>query len=181
MFADSTWTSYFSKPGPLTVFTGQAKEKAPKKGTGKMQQGSWMLLRCQKGTRKIIDELDDVKAIGDLARVLILSLQRRTEVQLWRRGENKRWKRGVRDNRWLFFLINLFYLFIYYFWLCWVFVAAFGLSLVAASGGYFSLQCSGFALQWLLLLRSTGSRCVGFSSCGSRALERRLSSCDPWA
>ena len=32
-------------------------------------------------------------------------------------------------------------------------------------------------LWWLLLLRSTGSRHVGFSSCGSRALEHRLSSC----
>ena len=50
-----------------------------------------------------------------------------------------------------------------YFWLCWVFVAFWGLSLVASSGGYFSLWCTGFSLQWLLLWR-TGSRCVGFSS-----------------
>ena len=56
----------------------------------------------------------------------------------------------------------------------------------------FSLQCAGFSLRWLLLLRSTGSRHTGFSSCGtrasvvvargisscgSRALGRRLSSC----
>ena len=75
-----------------------------------------------------------------------------------------------------FFLINLFVLFIY-FWLCWVFVAAHGLSLVAASGGYSSLQCTGFSLRWLLLLQSTGSRACGLSSCGSWALERRLSSC----
>ena len=47
------------------------------------------------------------------------------------------------------------YLFIY-FWPRWVFVAARGLSLVAASGGYSSL-------------RSTGSRCVGFSSCSTWA------------
>ena len=40
---------------------------------------------------------------------------------------------------------------------------------VAASGGYFSLRCTGFSWQWLLLLRSTGSRHAGFSSCGSRA------------
>ena len=53
-----------------------------------------------------------------------------------------------------------FILFIY-FWLCWVFVAACGLSLVAASGGYSSLQCAGFSLQWLLLLWSTGSRHAG--------------------
>ena len=43
-----------------------------------------------------------------------------------------------------------------YFWLCWVFVAACRLSLVAASGDYSSL-------------RSTGSRHTGFSSCGARA------------
>ena len=52
-----------------------------------------------------------------------------------------------------------------------------GLSLVEASGGYSLLQREGFSLRWLLLLRSTGSRCAGFSSCGSQALERRLSSC----
>ena len=44
-----------------------------------------------------------------------------------------------------------------------------GLSLVVASRGYSSLRCTGFSLRWLLLLRSTGSRCAGFSSCGSRA------------
>ena len=65
--------------------------------------------------------------------------------------------------------INLFILFIYYFWLHQVFVSACGLSLVAASGGYSQLWCMGFSLQWLLLLRSTGSRHVGFSSCGLRA------------
>ena len=67
-----------------------------------------------------------------------------------------------------FFNINLFYFIIIYFWLCWVFVAARGLSLVAASGGYSSLRCAGFSLRWLLLLRSTGSRRPGFSSCGTR-------------
>ena len=44
-----------------------------------------------------------------------------------------------------------------------------GLSLVVASGGYSSLQCVDFSLWWLLLLRSTGSRRAGFSSCGARA------------
>ena len=76
----------------------------------------------------------------------------------------------------LHFILFIFYKFIY-FWLRWVFVAACRLSLVAASRGYSSLWCTGFSLQWLLLLRSMGSRCAGFSSCGSRALERRLSSC----
>ena len=79
----------------------------------------------------------------------------------------------------VFFFLNRFiYLFIYLiFWLCWVFIAAHGLSLVAASRGCSSLRCAGFSLWWLLLLRSTGSRRVGLSSCGSRALERRLRSC----
>ena len=60
--------------------------------------------------------------------------------------------------------ILVFY-FNFNFWLHWVFVAAHGLSLVAPSGVYSSLQCMGFSLQWLLLLRSTGSRHTGFSSC----------------
>ena len=51
----------------------------------------------------------------------------------------------------------------------WVFVAACGLSLVVASGGYFSMRCTGFSLQWLLLLQSTGSRHKGFSNCGMQA------------
>ena len=76
--------------------------------------------------------------------------------------------------------INFIY-FIYYFWLHWVFTAACGLSLVAASGGYSSLWCASFSLQWLLLLWSTGSRHARFSSCGSQAPERRLSSCGAWA
>ena len=57
----------------------------------------------------------------------------------------------------------------FFFWLHWVFVAARRLSLVVASRGYSSLQCVGFSLQWLLLLWSTGSRHVGFSSCGEQA------------
>ena len=71
-----------------------------------------------------------------------------------------------------FFFFNLFY-----FWLCWVFVAARGLSLVAASRAYALLWCAGCSLPWLLLLPSTACRRAGFGSCGSRALERRLSSC----
>ena len=49
-----------------------------------------------------------------------------------------------------FIFLNFIYLFIYL-WLHWVFVAV-----------------RGFSLQWLLLLRSIGSRCVGFRSCGSQ-------------
>ena len=77
----------------------------------------------------------------------------------------------------LFFFFNLpfmyisfkIYFIVFYFWLCWVFVAAHGLSLVVASGGYSSFRCMGFSLWWLLLLWSMGSRRAGFSSCGTRA------------
>ena len=75
------------------------------------------------------------------------------------------------------FFKNLFI----YFWLRWVFVPACRLSLAAVSGGYSLLRRAGFSLRWLLLLRSTGSRHSGFNSCGSRALERSLSSCGAWA
>ena len=73
-----------------------------------------------------------------------------------------------RFNSFLCFKKKIIYLFIY-FCLRWVFIAARGLSLVALSGGYSSLRCTSFSLWWLLLLRSTGSRHVGFSSCGMRA------------
>ena len=59
----------------------------------------------------------------------------------------------------LLLLFKLIYLI--YFWLCWVFVAVHGLSLVVASRDYSSLQCVGSSLRWLLLLWSTGSRRAG--------------------
>ena len=59
--------------------------------------------------------------------------------------------------------------FLFFFWLCWVFIAACGLFLVAVSGGYSLLQCTGFSLRWLPLLGSTSSRARGLSSCGARA------------
>ena len=64
-----------------------------------------------------------------------------------------------------------------YLWLCWVFVAVCGLSLVVVSRGSSSLRCAGFSLWWLLSLQSTGSRHAGLSSCGTQAVDRRLSSC----
>ena len=67
-----------------------------------------------------------------------------------------------------YFFLNLLILFTY-FWLCWVFAAACGLSLVVVSRGYSSLRCAGFSMWWLLLLQSTGSRRTGFSSCGTWA------------
>ena len=66
-----------------------------------------------------------------------------------------------------FFLKNQFYLLIY-FWLCWVFIAAYRLSLVESSRGYSLLRCAGFSLQWLFLLQSMGSRRAGFSSWGAQ-------------
>ena len=83
----------------------------------------------------------------------------------------------------ILFFYNEFYFYylFFYFWLHWVFVAVRGLSLVVVSRGYSSLWCAGFSLWWLLSLQSMGSRCVGFSSCGSWALEHRLSSCGAWA
>ena len=42
-----------------------------------------------------------------------------------------------------------------------------GFSLVAGSGGYSLLRCMDFSLWWLLLLRTTGSRRAGFSSCST--------------
>ena len=60
------------------------------------------------------------------------------------------------------FFFNLFYLFIFG---CVGSLLLHGLSLAVVSGGYSSLWCTGFSLRWLLLLRSTGSRCTGFSSC----------------
>ena len=66
---------------------------------------------------------------------------------------------GLTRAHWDFFFFN--YLFIIYFWLCWVFVSVPGLSPVAASGGHSSLRCAGLSLSRPLLLRSTGSRRAG--------------------
>ena len=95
---------------------------------------------------------------------------------------------------WILFLKNLFiYLSIYLF--IYLFLAALGLCCCAwafSSCGKQGLLSScnergllfvvvrGLLIVGLLLLRSTGSMCVGFSSCDSRALECRLSSCGAW-
>ena len=84
------------------------------------------------------------------------------------------------------------YKFIYlciYFWLRWVFVAARGLSLVAGERGLLFvavrrlLICGGFSCCGARALGVWASVVVAhrLSSCGSRALERRLSSCGAWA
>ena len=53
------------------------------------------------------------------------------------------------------------FIYLFYFWLCWVFISVRGLSLVAASGGHSSSRCAGLSLSRPLLLQSTGSRCAG--------------------
>ena len=73
---------------------------------------------------------------------------------------------------------NKFILFIY-FWLRWVFVAVCRLSLVVVSRGYPSLWCTGFSCCGARALGTEASVVVAcrLSGCGSRSLERRLSSC----
>ena len=86
---------------------------------------------------------------------------------------------GGPDPGSLFYLILSYLILSYlilYIWLHWIFVAARGLSQLAASGGYSSLRCVGYSVRWLLLLQSTGS-----SNPGSVAAARRLASCSTWA
>ena len=57
---------------------------------------------------------------------------------------------------------NFFFLILcIYFWLCWVFASARGLSPAAASGGHSSSRCAGLSPPRPLPLRSTGSRRTG--------------------
>ena len=61
------------------------------------------------------------------------------------------------------------------FWLCWSFIALHVLSLVVLSGGHSS--CG----MWASHRGAQALGRVGFSSCGSQALEHRHDSCDPSA
>ena len=74
--------------------------------------------------------------------------------------------------------VFLFFLF-FYFRLRWVFIAACGLFLVAASRDYYSLCCGGFSCcrAWALGAWASVVVAHGLNSCGSWALEHRLSSC----
>ena len=60
------------------------------------------------------------------------------------------------------------FIFIFYFWLCWVFVSVRGLSLVAASGGHSSSRCAGLSLSRPLVAEHR-LQMRRLSSCGSRA------------
>ena len=84
------------------------------------------------------------------------------------------------------FLMHSFFKFILFIYFClhWVFVAVRRPSLVVVSGGYSSLQCAVFSLKWFSCcgawaLGAQASVVVahGLSSCGSRDLECRFSSC----
>ena len=89
-----------------------------------------------------------------------------------------------RISIWSFCFLFFFKIFIYlFFWLRWVFVAARGLSLVAASRGSSSLQFMGFSFgrfsccgAQALAVRASVVVARGLSSCSSRAPECRLSS-----
>ena len=70
----------------------------------------------------------------------------------------------LNQNLHFFFLKSILSLFFFFFG-CVGSSLLHWLSLVAANRGYSSLWCAGFSLWWLLLLRSTGSKCVGFNSC----------------
>ena len=91
-----------------------------------------------------------------------------------------------------FFLIFLFFfkfiLFIIYFWLCWVFAAACGLFSGCGEWGLLFVAVCGLLIAVASLvehgLQGRGLQQLwrmGFSSCGSWALECRLSSCGTWA
>ena len=68
------------------------------------------------------------------------------------------------------YIVSILYK-VYFFLLINLFLAALGLCGCAPA-------FSSCGERGLLLLRSMGSRHAGFSSCDSRALEHRLSSCD---
>ena len=74
-------------------------------------------------------------------------------------------------NRVLLVFLFFFLRFIYFYWLCWVFIVACRLSLIVVSGGDSSLRGTGFS-------RCVDSRHTGFCSCSSRALEHGPSSYD---
>ena len=80
---------------------------------------------------------------------------------------------------------TLFFVCLFNFWLRWVFVAARRFSLVAARAGATlrcgvrASHCGGFSCcrAWALGARTSVVVARGLSSCGSWALERKLSSC----
>ena len=68
----------------------------------------------------------------------------------------------------------------FYFWLCWVLIAA-GLSLAEANVEFSLVAVHGLLFAATSLAVEQGSRCSGFSRCASQALELRLCSGGAWA
>ena len=63
-----------------------------------------------------------------------------------------------------FFLYSFTYL-----WLCWIFIAACGISLVVGSGDDCLVEEHGLLIVVACLISIKGSRHAGFSHCGTRA------------
>ena len=76
-------------------------------------------------------------------------------------GNRESYHWTTREVPFLFFFFFKVSFYLFYLWLCCVFVFLRGLSLVVASGGHSSSQCTGLSLSRPLLLRSTGSRRAG--------------------
>ena len=85
----------------------------------------------------------------------LLSLPDLTEITIRTKGIEEEIVKDFSD-----FLFIYLFIFIY-FWLCWVFVSARGLSVVVVSGDHSSSRCTGLSLLRPLFLRSTGSRHAG--------------------
>ena len=77
------------------------------------------------------------------------------------RGPNEQREKFCLDFSFFFKLWVYLFIYLFYLWLCRVFVSVRGLSLVAASGGHSSSRCAGLSLSRPLLLRSTSSRHAG--------------------
>ena len=71
-------------------------------------------------------------------------------------------------SKYYFFIIIFKFIYLFYLWLCWVFVSLRGLSLVAASGGHSSSWCAGLTIAASLIAEH-------------RLQTRRLSNCGSWA
>ena len=78
-----------------------------------------------------------------------------------------------------FFFIKFIYLF--YFWLCWVFIAVHGFSLVVASGGYSLVVMPGLLIVLASLVAECGLTCSTafeiFPAAAAKSLQSCL--CDP--
>ena len=57
----------------------------------------------------------------------------------------------------MYYFMYLNFLLLFYFWLCWVFVATWVLPLVVVGKGCSSLRHTGFSLRWLLIAEHLSS------------------------